>query len=85
MLYSTDIEKIKKLIIEKDTNQQLESFAFKILLQQLRTMYFLRKDENTISEATKKVEEFFEKMKSLDTVKRDFKKNMRERIKWLNY
>jgi fructose-specific phosphotransferase system component IIB len=74
MLYSKDIEKIKKLIIEKDTNQQFESFAFKILLQQLRTRYSLKNDEETLSEATKKVEEFFEKMKSLDTVKRDFKK-----------
>jgi hypothetical protein len=67
-------EKTKELIKSERIPIQFESFALKILLQQLHTRYFLKNDENTLMEAVQKVEDFFERMKSLDTVKRDFKK-----------
>lgn len=67
-------DKTKELIKKDNISLGFESFALKILLQQLRTRYSLKKDEETLSESIKKVEEFFEKMEKLDTVKRDFKK-----------
>jgi hypothetical protein len=67
-------EKTKELIKSEHIPIQFESFALKILLQQLRTKYLLKKDEKILSEAVKKIEEFFRNMKGLDTVKRDFKK-----------
>jgi uncharacterized membrane-anchored protein YhcB (DUF1043 family) len=67
-------EKTKELIKKEAIPIQFDSFALKILLQQLRTRYSLNKDEETLSESIKKVEEFFKKMEKLDTVKRDFKK-----------
>ena len=67
-------EKTKELIKSEHIPIQFESFAFKILLQQLRTRYLLKKDEHTLSEAVKNVEEFFERMKTLNTIKNDFKK-----------
>lgn len=73
-MVSLDTEKTKELIKKEAIPIQFDSFALKILLQQLRTRYSLKKDEETLSESIKKVEEFFKKMEKLDTVKRDFKK-----------
>ena len=73
-MVSLDTEKTKELIKKEAIPIQFDSFALKILLQQLRTRYSLNKDEETLSESIKKVEEFFKKMEKLDTVKRDFKK-----------
>lgn len=67
-----NIEKTKELLKKDDI--QVDSFALKILLQQQRVRCNLSNDEQTLTESIKKIEEFFNKMKSLDTVKRDFKK-----------
>ena len=74
MLNLTDVEKTKKLLTNENIDIQIESFALKILLQHLRVRCSLNKNHETSSEAVNKIDEFFEKMKSLDTVKRDFKK-----------
>jgi hypothetical protein len=71
---SLDIDKTKELILKDNIPLQFESCTFEIFLQQLRIIYSLKKDEKTLLEATKKVEEFFERMKSLNTIKNDFKK-----------
>ena len=67
-----DVEKTKKLLKAEDI--KIESFALKILLQQQRVKFNLNNSEQTLTESLEKIEEFFEKMKSLDTVKRDFRK-----------
>ena len=74
MLNLTEVEKTKELLENENINMQIESFALKILLQQQRVRCNLSKDENTLTIAVNKIDEFFEKMKGLDTVKRDFKK-----------
>ena len=71
---SLDIDKTKELILKDNIPLQFESCTFKIFLQQLRIIYSLKKDEKTLSEAIKKIEKFFENMKEVGAVKRDFKR-----------
>jgi hypothetical protein len=74
MLSPAEREKTKELLSKESADIQCESFALKILLQQQKVRYNLNKNEKTLEEAVNKVDEFFEKMKGLDTVRRDFKK-----------
>lgn len=69
---SIDIERTKRLLKGEDV--KIESFALKILIQQQRVKLNLNKNEQTLTESIKKIEDFFKNMKGLDTVKRDFKK-----------
>lgn len=67
-----DTERTKRLLKGEDV--KVESFALKILIQQQRVKLNLNKNEQTLTESIKKIEDFFKNMKGLDTVKRDFKK-----------
>ena len=72
MLTSREREITKDLILGK-INVELSSFAFKILLQQLRVQKNLGIDSG-INKLVEKVDDFLEKNKTLPNLWKDFEK-----------